>query len=41
LIKWRLYVNRSDLNNDLPISEKLNLIRLFERWFSFSSIELA
>lgn len=41
LIKWRLYVRRSDLNKDLPISEKLNLIRLLERWLSFSSIELA
>lgn len=41
LIKWRLYVSRSDLNKDLPISEKLNLIKLFERWLSFSSIELA
>ena len=41
LMKWRLYVRRSDLKRDLPISEKLNLIRLFERWFSFSSIEFA
>ena len=39
LIKWRLYVSRSDLNRDLPISEKLRRIKLLDRKLSFSSIE--
>ena len=31
LIKWRLYVSLSALNSERPISEKLSLIKLFDR----------